>query len=69
LREHREALVGVVGSRVVPTVHLPEGQTHLLEEIFLLVGSQPTIITLLPSETKPATVFCVVVDFPMPPLP
>ena len=33
------------------------------------LGSQPTIITFLPSEASPATVFCVVVDLPIPPLP
>jgi hypothetical protein len=32
-------------------------------------GSQPTIMTFLPSEARPATVFCVVVDLPIPPFP
>ena len=32
-------------------------------------GSQPTIITFLPSSARPATRFCVVVDLPIPPLP
>ncbi len=32
-------------------------------------GSQPTIMTFFPSAARPATVFCVVVDFPMPPFP
>ena len=33
------------------------------------LGSQPTIITFFPSAASPATVFCVVVDLPMPPFP
>ena len=33
------------------------------------LGSQPTIMTFLPSEARPATVFWVVVDLPMPPFP
>ena len=33
------------------------------------LGSQPTTMTFLPISTKAATVFCVVVDLPMPPFP
>ena len=33
------------------------------------LGSQPTIMHLYPACERPATVFCVVVDLPMPPFP
>ena len=33
------------------------------------LGSQPTTMTFLPISASPATVFWVVVDLPMPPLP
>ncbi len=33
------------------------------------LGSQPTTMIFLPASASPATVFWVVVDFPMPPLP
>ena len=33
------------------------------------LGSQPTTMTFLPISARPATVFCVVVDLPMPPFP
>ena len=38
----------------------------LVESAF---GSQPTTIILRPNSTRPATVFCVVVDLPIPPFP
>lgn len=33
------------------------------------LGSHPTTMTFFPISARPATVFCVVVDFPIPPFP
>jgi len=41
-------------------------KSSLVESAF---GSQPTTITFLPLSASPAVKFCVVVDFPIPPLP
>src|SRR5208337_103033 len=35
-REDREAVIAMIGTRIIPGVHLPDRHTHLLEYVFLL---------------------------------